>query len=279
MERKKQSMRMRWIGCSLLLLISAGVIQGDQEDQGYRDECQTDFFWLLNDDSWKVMEIEKELLGVEDPDNTKIGQVTVTELLRFRDTSCQLEGLTENHFYEPGPIYCTQEKENVDFRKDEAFPLVSGRFLVKVYNKGLQRYCEHYRIERRKACAKEMHRFLQVALDEIKQDQGNEIEILEGFYSRWKEDGKMDFTEHINFWYVRKDYFSSCVTLIRTLKKNIPHHATLGFRDYDELIGKWSRLSDACKKYGKKRCSKWAVRQLKDWKEQCQIIKESSPDL
>ena len=262
MERANSSMRMRWIGCALLLLISAEVIQAY-----YRDHCQTDLFWKLKEMS-EVTQVKKALAAVEDPDNTKIGEVTVTELLKFSDTSCQLEGLTGYHFREPGPIYCERRKET-EFRVT----------VELVHNQGLLQFRSHFLQERKAACVKEMNRFLQKALNDIKTDQMNSrdhtVKILKQFYPWWNEKMERGYIKNLSAWFGHENYFSSCVTLIKTLQKNMPPHECPWLSQYDKSVKEWHNIDHACRDYVKKQCSKLEVMQSKNLKEQCETIKEA----
>ena len=269
-------MRMRWIGCSLILLISAEVIQG------WREVCRTDLFKQLNDESLEVTQVEETLVEVKDPDNTKIGQATVTQLLMFRDTSCELEGLTSVHFRAPGPVYCEELTGFVNRYKDHYinYKNPASNYVLRVLNKGVSRFLEHYMRERLKACAKEVRRFLQVALDEMTPNQSdspdNKIKILEEFYSWWDlKPKKKKFIKNLDIWFDHENYFSSCITLIETLKKNIPNHDAGSFYRYDKFISQWREIDYACKDYGRRRCSMPKILRPENWKEQCQIIAES----
>lgn len=235
-ERNRSLFRV--LVCSLIFMIS--VISIQVTGWNSVDECKDELFVKLDDDKWSDDEVES-ILKQENPDRL-VGGVTVGQLLDFRDTTCNLEGLTSDHFYLPGHYWCEK----------------------RVWNKGIAKFDFKYQRERRKACAEKIFPLVEKALEEVSTEHKKSAKTFENCRDKTLSRKKIvpviqRYTSILFPLFTRtkqrlRNLSDSCTSLINAMSGidscSILNHVSKASR----AINYWLTVMETCRVYMFTRC-------------------------
>lgn len=220
--------------CALASLLIALNSTGSLQDQHSQDQLLA----MLNGKGLKVGRVEKILNQIENPDAVILDEISVSELSRWKDISCQLEGLTSQYFERPE---CLK-------------------------NKNLLLFVDFYIAKRKKSCAEAIRARLTEIFKEFKQEDKKNIQKLSSkglaaisktFSVKAIASGKpvgLNLCREI----LEDKRFSSCVLFIEKVSIFMLfegwERVDLGSKSTKRLYG----MLEICRMFSKIRCSELA---------------------
>ena len=227
------------ISCEPLEATDGNIISPESEP-----ECDDQFYLELHTEGRSIDEIEAVLLSVnqEDWHRVMIGQISVAQLMAFKNTSCELEEVADRNLnYASSTCCCGRLKSN----------------------SGAIRFRNFYWHQYEKSCEAKFVPILSESLGKISDQSKGTVARL---YDEWQRGARNSAGEfHYSVSDKSKEQnkrFLSCLELISTL----PNQELLRPDLNVDFITMWHNIMGTCKMFVRIRCSKLLVNEISMFK-------------